>query len=157
MIYLNLAPGSASVTVQFSDWSAARLTESDDPQSASSAVTTTSNVWSVNNSSSDDALNILLQLRKQMQTWSNRLYHFSHFMKITLWKWNQLSWTFRAASREVRHKQGCTATYDDYRLEISDFGIRRIVLSMLWKYRHWSGVQWWQNLHLCVSDITELA
>ena len=33
-------------------------------------------------------------------------------------------------SDQVRQKQGCTATEDDQRLEISDLGSRGIVLSM---------------------------
>ena len=33
-------------------------------------------------------------------------------------------------SDQVRHKPGCTATEDGYRLEISDLGSRGIVLSM---------------------------
>ena len=69
--YLNLEPGSASVTVQASDWSATRLTVSDDPHSLSSAVTTTSSVSSVNNSSSIDDLNILKLLRKLSNPYKN--------------------------------------------------------------------------------------
>ena len=36
----------------------------------------------------------------------------------------------------VRHKPGCTATEDGYRLEISDLERRGVILSMLRKQRH---------------------
>ena len=36
-----------------------------------------------------------------------------------------------AVSDGVRHKPGCSATDDDWRLEISDLGSRGLVLSML--------------------------
>ena len=62
--YLNRDPGSDSETVHASDWSASRLTESEEPHSLSSAVTTTSRVLSMNNSSSNDDLNSFNLLRK---------------------------------------------------------------------------------------------
>ena len=44
-------------------------------------------------------------------------------------------------SDKVWHKPGCIATEDGWRLEISDLGIRGIVLSMSRKRRRWSPAQ----------------
>ena len=44
-------------------------------------------------------------------------------------------------SDHVRHKPGCTATEDGFRLEISDLGSRGIVLSVWRKQRRRSAAQ----------------